>query len=164
MNPGRRRWRWWLGCVSRCVLGAFFVWMGAVKALDPAGFLKQVHAYGMLESRWWLNLTAAVLPWMEILCGLLLVVGRWVRGSALVVAVMLAGFSVALATRALALHAGGAVPFCSIRFDCGCGGGEVWICRKLVENAVLLAAALWWLLRTAPAGQAGGESLSQPVD
>ena len=47
-----------------------------------------------------------------------------------------------LALGALALHAGGAVPFCAIRFDCGCGGGEVAICRKLVENTILFGMAV----------------------
>jgi hypothetical protein len=25
-----------------------------------------------------------------------------------------------------------------VRFDCGCGAGEVLICRKLVENGLLI--------------------------
>jgi hypothetical protein len=32
-----------------------------------------------------------------------------------------------------------------VKFDCGCGTGAVFICRKLVEN-VLLALVAGWLL------------------
>jgi hypothetical protein len=37
------------------------------------------------------------------------------------------------------------VSFCAVKFDCGCGAGEVFICHKLVENTVLLLMAAWLL-------------------
>jgi hypothetical protein len=37
------------------------------------------------------------------------------------------------------------MPFCTVKFDCGCGAGEVFICHKLVENTVLLLLAAWLL-------------------
>ena len=38
-----------------------------------------------------------------------------------------------------ARHAGSDLPFCAIKFDCGCGTGEILICRKLAENTLLTA-------------------------
>jgi hypothetical protein len=32
-----------------------------------------------------------------------------------------------------------------VKFDCGCGAGEVLICHKLVENTVLLLLSAWLL-------------------
>ena len=32
-----------------------------------------------------------------------------------------------------------------MKFDCGCGMGEVFICHKLVENTVLLLLSAWLL-------------------
>jgi hypothetical protein len=87
----------------------------------------------------WLNLIAATLPWFEVFCGLLLLGGIAVRGSAFVLLLMLTPFTWIVLQRALAIHAADAIPFCTIRFDCGCGTGEVLICYKLVENALLIA-------------------------
>jgi hypothetical protein len=74
-------------------------------------------------------------------CGLLLIAGIAVRGAALVLLGMLAAFTACVAQRAIAIHAGGGIAFCAIRFDCGCGTGEVLVCRKLVENALLALLA-----------------------
>ena len=49
--------------------------------------------------------------------------------------------------RALAMHAAGDIAFCAIKFDCGCGAGEVFICRKLVENSVLTLLSAWLVMR-----------------
>ena len=32
--------------------------------------------------------------------------------------------------------------FCDVKFDCGCGTGEVFICHKMLENTALQIAAL----------------------
>jgi len=44
--------------------------------------------------------------------------------------------------RALELQTGSGLPFCAIKFDCGCGAGEVLICRKLAENVLLTLLSL----------------------
>ena len=68
--------RWWLGCV--------FIYMGLNKALPhPEYFLKLVRQYDMVTSPLLLNSIGAALPWFEVFCGLLLLVGVAVRGSAL---------------------------------------------------------------------------------
>jgi hypothetical protein len=44
------------------------------------------------------------------------------------------------------LQAAGQLPFCAVRFDCGCGAGEVGICSKLLENGLLILLSLWLLI------------------
>ena len=130
--------------LARWILGALFLYMGLSKALHPVDFLKLIRQYDLVQSHGLLNLVAATLPWFEALCGLLLLAGVAVRGAALVLVAMLVPFTVIVARRALALHAAGTIPFCAIKFDCGCGAGEVFICHKLAENTLLtlFAAAL----------------------
>lgn len=137
----------WLPLAARLLLGATFIYLGTAKALDPVGFLKLVRQFDALPQPFALNAVAAVLPWFEIFCGILLLAGIRPRGTALVTLVLLVAFTALVALRALAIYRGGGVPFCAIRFDCGCGAGEVLICAKLAENSLLCLLSLAVLLR-----------------
>jgi uncharacterized membrane protein YphA (DoxX/SURF4 family) len=131
--------RWWLAVV--------FIFMGLNKAVpDPQYFLKLVRQYHMVDTHWLLNSIAAALPWFEVFCGLLLLFGVAVRGTALMLIVMLLVFSPIVVKRALEIAADGHLAFCAVKFDCGCGMGELFICHKLVENTVLLLLSAWLLL------------------
>ena len=125
----------------RWVVGALFVYLGLSKALDPVQFLKLVREYELVANPVLLNALVVVLPWLEAFLGLLLISGVAVRGSALVLVLMLVPFTVAVLRRALAIHVSTGIPFCAVRFDCGCGLGEVWICSKLAENTLLLVVS-----------------------
>lgn len=125
----------------RWLLGGFFVYAGVSKALQPVGFLQLVHQYDFAAHPVLLNGIAALLPWLEVFCGVLLVAGVAVRGTALLLAGLLVPFTILILRRALAIHGAGEIPFCAIRFDCGCGLGETLICRKLAENVVMILLA-----------------------
>jgi hypothetical protein len=116
--------------------------MGLSKALHPVEFLKLVRQYDLVQNHLALNLIAAGLPWLEIFSGLLLMLGMAVRGSALMLAGMLVPFTGIILQRAWTVYSAGGIAFCAIKFDCGCGTGEVFICWKLVENSLLLLLAL----------------------
>ncbi|MBC7368222.1 MAG: DoxX family protein [Undibacterium sp.] len=142
LAPPRALWP----LLARLVLGAAFLHLGTVKALDPVGFLKLVRQFDALSQPFALNAVAAILPWFEIVCGLLLLAGVRPRGTALVTLALLLGFTSLVAQRAWVIYRGGGWPFCAIRFDCGCGAGEVLICTKLAENTALALLALAVLL------------------
>ena len=125
--------------LTRWFLGGMFLYLGLNKALHPVEFLKLVRQYDVLHHHLLLNGMAATIPWFEIFCGLLLVLGVAVRGTAEMLVAMLVPFTVAVLMRAMAIQEAGGLPFCAIKFDCGCGAGEVLICRKLLENALLIA-------------------------
>jgi len=131
--------------LARWVLGGFFIYMGWQKALHPEHFLTLLREYQMVQSPLALNSIAVSLPWFEIFCGLLLLAGVAVRGTALLLAAMLAVFTVVLWHRALGVQAAQAIPFCAVKFDCGCGGGPEFICAKLPENMVMFGVSLWLL-------------------
>jgi uncharacterized membrane protein YphA (DoxX/SURF4 family) len=132
--------------VARLVVGGAFVMLALAKLADPVAFLKSVREYGLVadDSRL-LNLAAALLPWVELLCGALLVLGVAVRGNALLLAGLLAVFTTAIAARAADMHAASGGAFCDLAFDCGCGTGVENVCTKLAQNAVLFVLALFAL-------------------
>jgi len=124
--------------VGRLALGGLYLYMGLNKALHPVDFLKLVRQYEMVDQPFLLNLIAAGLPWFEVWCGLLLVSGIAVRGTAVLSLLMLVPFTALVLHRALAIQAAQGLAFCAVRFDCGCGAGEVFICHKLIENGLLV--------------------------
>jgi uncharacterized membrane protein YphA (DoxX/SURF4 family) len=136
------------GLLVRWFLGGLFIYMGLSKAVHPEVFLKSVHQYQMVSSPLLLNSIASALPWFEVLCGLLLLAGIAVRGAALILVLMLVPFTVLVLKRALGIAGAEGLPLCSVKFDCGCGTGEVFICRKVLENALLLLLSCW--LMTGP--------------
>ena len=138
-----------LPIIARWVLGAAFVYMGLHKVLGPAEFLGLVRQYNLTNNSLILNSIAAALPWFEVFCGLLLLLGVAVRGAALVVLGMLLPFSIVVFKRALAMAATQGLAFCAVKFDCGCGAGEIIICHKLVENSALMLICLWLILGAA---------------
>ena len=124
--------------LARWLLGAAFLYLGLNKALHPVEFLKLARQYDLVQSPMLLNSIAAILPWFEVFCGLLLLAGVAVRGTAVMLIVMLVPFTVLVFRRALAIQSALSIPFCAVKFDCGCGNGEEFICRKLLENLLFI--------------------------
>jgi uncharacterized membrane protein YphA (DoxX/SURF4 family) len=130
---------------ARWLLGALFVYTGLEKILDPVAFLKLVRQYDLVQTPVLLNSIAATLPWFEACCGALLLLGVAVRGTALTLVAVLVPFTAVVWRRALVLEAAKLIPFCAVKFDCGCGTGEVFICAKLLENFGLILLSCWLL-------------------
>lgn len=133
-----------LALLVRLFLGGFFIYMGLAKIDDPVAFLKQIRLYGLLPETppYFLNGTAIVLPWLEVLCGGALVLGIFRRGASAWLAIMLCIFTPAIFLRALGVHQTEGTPFFQIAFDCGCGGGPEIIWIKLLKNSGLLLIVL----------------------
>ena len=131
--------------IGRWCLGLLFIQMGLNKALHPVDFLKLVREYDMVSSPLLLNSIAGALPWFEVFCGSLLVLGIAVRGTAVLLIGMLVPFTLVVIRRALSIAATKGMAFCAVKFDCGCGNGEVYICGKVLENSGLILLSLWLL-------------------
>jgi putative oxidoreductase len=81
----------------RLILGGFFVYASLDKIASPAAFAKIVYQWqvtGPVTS----NLVAVTLPWIELVAGLLLVVGAWRHEAAAVIGTMLVVFLLAAAS------------------------------------------------------------------
>ena len=88
--------------VVAIALGAVFIYASLDKIASPRDFARIVYHYRLIGPSATLgflpaNLLAVVLPWLELVCGLLLVSGLWRREAALLTAGMLAVFIAAVA-------------------------------------------------------------------
>ena len=127
--------------IARLGVGGLYAWLAYSKLADePSAFLKQIHEYHIFPASQFmlLNLTAMVLPWLEMLCAVALLLGFCLRGAGLVLFGMFCFFAPALLLRAWGIYHGPDFvgTFCDVKFDCGCGTGEVYICSKMLENTV----------------------------
>ena len=95
--------------LSRLVLGGMFIWLGASKISDPISFLKLIREYGLVppDMSVVLNGMAVALPWLEIWCGVLLLLGVAIRGAGASTLLLLCIFSFAILLRALDIYATG---------------------------------------------------------
>ncbi len=130
--------------------GAALAWYALAKIADPVDFLKSIHAYGVLPEKppLFLNLAAALLPWIELLAAAALLSGRMRRGAALASALLVLVFTLAVAFRVPSEMAAQGVGFLDLAYDCGCGTGVVVAWQKLAGNLVLLTG-LWVAFRNA---------------
>jgi uncharacterized membrane protein YphA (DoxX/SURF4 family) len=92
----------------RVVLGLVFLLYGLDKVSQPDVFARSIANYRLLPEVF-VNLMAVVLPWIEVLCGLLLIFGQWIRSAALVSGFLLVVFVIAVSitlVRGLDIHCG----------------------------------------------------------
>ena len=80
--------------VIAILIGALFVYAGAVKVIDPVAFARDIDNYKMLPWRTGVSL-ALYLPWLEILCGLALITRVFFRGSVFIVTSLMSVFIIA---------------------------------------------------------------------
>ncbi|MCJ8501342.1 MauE/DoxX family redox-associated membrane protein [Desulfatitalea alkaliphila] len=80
---------------ARFFLGLLWIYASYDKILNPEAFAYAVYNYQVLPDGG-INLTALVLPWVELLMGICLLVGFWLPGAALLSTLLLAGFAGAL--------------------------------------------------------------------
>jgi uncharacterized membrane protein YphA (DoxX/SURF4 family) len=120
--------------VLRIVLGAVFVYAAWLKLRDPwQMFAMSIDSYQLLPM-WAVRVVARTLPWVEVLLGILLITGFWLRASATAVSLMLLVFF-SLIVRAWAK---------GMEISCGCfGPGEAISWKTMLRDGSLLAAALF---------------------
>ena len=120
----------------RLVLAAIFIYAAIQKIGKPLAFSDEIRMYGVVDYGPLLYLTAIILPWLELVCGLCLLTGIYLYGSALILAVLNAIFIMAVTKRtAEIMHAG--TPLLQVYFDCGCGFGATYAWKKFFENGAL---------------------------
>jgi putative oxidoreductase len=84
-----------IALAARLYLGSLFVLACWHKILDPHAFAVDIATYQMLPLAL-VNPLAIVLPWVELFAGGMLLVGLRTRAASLLVAAMLAMFTVAI--------------------------------------------------------------------
>jgi uncharacterized membrane protein YphA (DoxX/SURF4 family) len=132
-----------IGTVARLGLAAVWIASGAIKLFDPHGTVASVKAYELVPDGL-VSLVAAVLPFLELALGLLLLFGVGVRIvavlSAVVLLVYIAGIAQSWAR--------------GLTIDCGCfgGGGQVaagqtQYPQEILRDTGFLLLAVWLTVR-----------------
>jgi uncharacterized membrane protein YphA (DoxX/SURF4 family) len=91
-NSNRMRWA---QLAARLIMAGIFIYASIDKIAHPAAFAKDVYNYQILPDAL-INLTALVLPWLELFLGLCLLAGIWLPSAVLAVNVLLIVFLAAL--------------------------------------------------------------------
>ncbi len=135
----------WLTVRAQIALGLFFVIAALPKIVDPPGFAHMVYNYRLVPGTL-LNLMALVMPWLELLCGLALVLGVWRRAATTLIGILLAVFIGAIGIN---LARGNAI-------DCGCFDPtpipktrdqrpeDMYLVIFRDLGMLLMVAQLWW--------------------
>jgi rhodanese-related sulfurtransferase len=127
--------------LSRLFLGGIFVYASCDKILHPVFFAETVYNYQVLPDLL-VNITALVLPWVELLVGLALILGLWLAGALVISNLLLLVFS---GTLVFNLARG-------LDIDCGCftssigpssGGHMLWY---LVRDGFFLLVGVFLFL------------------
>jgi len=116
------------------IIGALFVYAGALKVWDPIRFAGDIENYHVLP--WSVNVRLAFyLPWLEIICGLALIFRRLYSGAlAFLLALLLVFLGVSIAAKVR-----------GIDITCGCFGhvsDQLSFAWHLVLDFAILAAVI----------------------
>ena len=119
---------------ARLYLGVIFLLACWHKLLEPAAFALDIATYQILPLGL-VNLLAIVLPWVELAAGLMLLFGFRTRAAALLMAGMMAMFTVAIA---IAVAKG-------LDMSCGCFASQ-GASEDPISWRTILRDASWLLL------------------
>ncbi len=120
--------------LSRVVLGTVFIVAAIDKIANPDFFAESIVAYKLLPYAI-VNMFALIVPWAELLCGVFLIGGVFMRSSSLLLSLLLVMFLLAIMTAILR----------GLEIDCGCFGAAHatpvgW--GKILEDIGLLMLAV----------------------
>jgi len=123
----------------RLFLGLIFIYASWDKILHPQQFAQAIDNYKILPPTL-INLFAIVLPWIELIAGLLLILGIYTRGSALIITALLIIF----------ILAGVSGVYRNLDISCGCfntaEGRKVGL-KLILEDSSLLLASIWVVIK-----------------
>ena len=99
----------WVEILARWILGFTFIYASYHKILEPAEFARIIYGYDLFPAAI-INLSAIIVPFVELTAGIFLILGIFPRSAVLTINAMLVVFIVLLSINLIRGHA----------FDCGC--------------------------------------------
>jgi uncharacterized membrane protein YphA (DoxX/SURF4 family) len=142
----------WLTLAFRLILGGVLLVAGALKVSDPYSSATSVRAYQILPVDL-ANFLGFVLPFAEVVIGIFLIVGIWVRLNAIAGGALMVMFIIAI----------GQAWIRGISLDCGCFGKgglletnelPVWNYTIEIARDIVLAVFAFYIYRF-PKGKLG---------
>ncbi len=145
----------WLTIRVQLALGIFFVVAALPKIVDPPSFAHMVYNYRIVPGAL-VNLMGLIMPWIELLCGLALILGIWKGAARTLIGAMLVTFIIAISINLARSNA----------IDCGCFDPnprpksraeriedmQIVVLRDL--GMLLMVGQLWWASRREEGEQA----------
>ncbi len=142
-SPGRERVLDVIGLVARLILGGVLLVAGALKVTDPTTAERAVRAYQILPYDL-AGTVGLILPIVEIIAGVLLIVGLFTRISAVIGGLLMIAFIIGIASA----WARG------LTIECGCFGGGGTIAEsetnylpEILRDLGLVICAAWLTVR-----------------
>lgn len=139
----RARVRDHVGLLARLVLGVVLLVAGGLKIGNPLGAARAVQAYDVLPFEM-ARYVGYALPWLEVMMGILLILGLFTRISAWVGTLLMFAFVIGI-SQAWAR---------GLTIDCGCfgGGGEVTAAetkygREILRDLGFALCGVWLIVR-----------------
>jgi uncharacterized membrane protein YphA (DoxX/SURF4 family) len=97
----------------RLLLGLIFIFAAIDKIAVPANFSVSIYNYKLLPDEF-INVPAIIIPWIELISGLLLLLGISVKENSVIITFLLIVFTIAII---ISLFRG-------LNIDCGCFGTD----------------------------------------
>lgn len=99
----------YLGILTRLALGGIFIYASLDKIGDPAQFARIIYNYHLVPGNL-INISALILPWTELICGVFLIIGVYRDGASFMLNFLLIVFMIAISIN---LYRG-------VDLECGC--------------------------------------------
>jgi uncharacterized membrane protein YphA (DoxX/SURF4 family) len=123
--------------IFRVVLGVIFIAAAIPKILDTASFALVLFNYQMVPDIF-INISAMILPWLEVFLGVFLILGIWMPGTVILYNLLMMIFITALTINV----------FRGLDVNCGCfstDSGESINMGTILRDIVFLAMSLYLL-------------------
>jgi uncharacterized membrane protein YphA (DoxX/SURF4 family) len=122
----------------RVFLGGLFIVASLDKIADPAAFAVSILNYKIVGPTLAMVI-ATILPSLELLCGLSLILGLYPRTSAILITLMLVGFTILIISALLR----------GLDISCGCFTQDPNVSKigyvKILENVGMIMLGVWLL-------------------
>jgi uncharacterized membrane protein YphA (DoxX/SURF4 family) len=121
---------------SRVILGFIFIYAAIDKIYNPATFAKVIYHYRVLPVEL-INLAAIIMPWLELILGIFLVFGLWIKTSSALAGIFTFIFIILM----------GSAMARGLNIECGCFSlnpeASLVGWRRILEDILMLAGFIF---------------------